>query len=114
MSEELQDKEVSSSLMHRSDSAETLCFCDIESEGEFTCCVCHVRTTPEVAQELAEQWLDRNISLLMVKNIVYLRCRGCLRVFHLACITRNLTVDDLRALCEEDFCCEDCLEPFDN
>lgn len=115
MSEDLQDEEVSSSsYMHRSCSAETLCFdseTDTDSNNEYSCRICQLTPSPETVQELAVQWFDRNSSVLLVNNIVYLRCRSCLGVFHLSCIGTNLTVDNLRDLCEEDFCCEYCTEP---
>lgn len=104
-----------SSTTNTSD-AETVTFSDSDSnnsviddfEFEYRCNICN-HFNPN-AYELAEAAIgdEHADSVIIVKNILWLRCYLCLKFFHLTCVPQQFTVSDLIDCIEQHYFCPDC------
>ena len=116
-----QNNEISSTLRSWG-STETLCFGDLDNDYDTsslssveleiiqrnTCFNCAHKEPLDICIEIDNEWVEKNICVIVVRNTIYLKCRGCFRLFHLACLQQAITVYQLRDWTEEDFTCIHC------
>ena len=100
-------------------SAETVCFGDSDAIYDTdslewaiirrnTCVNCKKEESLDICAEIDREWLEKNLCLIIVRNTIYLKCRRCFRLFHLACLDFTVSVYQLRDWSEEDFSCPHC------
>ena len=95
MSEEVQVDDIdTSTVIHRSCSAETLSF--------GVCCICEMNTD--------NTELDTPDHVTIVKNLVVITCSSCHQRFHMKCLEEDFNLDKLLDIIEGGYTCFVCRE----